>query len=199
MTAYKPGGTEIEVYAKILSSTDGERFEDKDWTLLTQLTSASAFSDSLNDTDYREFEFTFPKSPPSTRIVGVATTYSNNTIDGVDTNFSTSLSVGDLIKVVKSNTETDYDLVPVLSIANNTQLQTASSISFGGTGNVIEVVTQPKAAFKYTRNGYVVRYFDSDRAAHDQYKYMAIKAVLKSPYNYLVPTINDIRAIAIST
>ena len=116
----------------------------------------------------------------------------------MDTTFSTTVVAGDLVKIVKSNTETDYDLLPVVSVANNTSLTVTSNTSFSGTGNTIELVTQKKAAFKYTRNSYVVRYHDSNNAAFDTYKYMAVKIVLLSPYNYLVPALNDVRVLAVS-
>ena len=198
LTAYKPSATAIDVYAKVLNSTDGEEFNNKDWTLLEQTTSASVFSDSLNETDYREFEFTFPKTPPSTALAGVATTYSNTTITGVDSTFTSTLAAGDLIKIVKSNTLTDYDIRPVASVGNNTTVTVSSNVSFTGTGMIIEKVTQPKAAFKYTRNDYIVRYHDTNNATFDTYKYMAIKIVLRSPREYLVPIINDVRALAVS-
>jgi hypothetical protein len=198
LTAFKPTGTSVDVYAKILNFTDGAKFEDNDWTLLKQVTSASLYSDSLNEDDYREFEFTFPKTPPSTELAGVATAYSNTTITGVDTTFTSTLVANDLIKIVKSNTETDYDILPVVSVGNNTTLTVSSNVSFTGTGNKIEKVTQQKAAFKYTRNNYIVRYHDKNDAAYDTYKYMAIKIVLKSPYNYLVPILNDLRVLAVS-
>jgi hypothetical protein len=198
LTAYKPSATAIDVYAKVLNFTDGEQFEDKDWTLLEQTTAASVFSDSLNETDYREFEYTFPKAPPSQVLAGVATTYSNTTITGVDTTFTSTLVAGDLIKIVKSNTLTDYDIRPVVSVANDTSISVSSNVSFTGTGMIIEKVTQPKAAFKYTRNDYIVRYHDTNNATYDTYKYMAIKIVLRSPFEYLVPIINDVRALAVS-
>lgn len=198
ITAYKPNGTTIQVYSKILNFTDGSAFEDKDWTLMDQVTSGSVFSDSLNEEDYREYEYTFPKTPPSTLLSGVATTYSNTTVTGVDTTFTTTVAAGDLIKIVKSNTLTDYDLLPVVSVANNTTLTVTSNTSFTGTGNTIELVTQKKAAFKYTRNNYIVRYHDSNNGAFDTYKYMAVKIVLLSPYNYLVPALNDVRVLAVS-
>ena len=166
---------------------------------MTQVTSSSVFSDSLNEQDFREYEFTFPKTPPSTLLAGVVTTNSNTTITGVDTTFSSTIIAGDLIKIVKSNTETDYDLIPVTAVANNTSLTVATNVSFSGTGNTIELVTQKKAAFKYTRNNYIVRYHDSTNAAFDTYKYIAVKIVLLSPFNYLVPTLNDIRVLAVST
>ena len=198
VTAYKPTGTFIDVYTKILNSADGEGFNDKDWTLLNQISSASVYSSSLNEEDYREFEYGLPLTPPSTKLAGVVTAYSNTTINGSGTDFSATLQQGDLVKIVKSNTLTDYDIIPVASVNSPTQITLSASVSFTGTGNDIELVTQKQAAFKYTRNNYITRYHDSTNGAHDTYKYMAIKIVLRSPSTYLTPTLRDVRAIALS-
>ena len=198
ITAYKPSGTNVDVYAKILGSTDGDTFDNKDWTLLEQTTSPSVFSDSLDDQDYREFEYTFPRSAPAAKITGYASTNSNTTLTGVDSLFGTDIVAGDLIKVVRTSSTLDYDIVRVASVANTTSLTTSSALSFTATGCTVEKVSQPKAAFKYCRNNNVVRYHDGAGAAYDAYKYLAIKVVLRSPYNYLVPTINDVRALAVS-
>lgn len=198
VTAYKPTGTFIDVYVKLLNSSDGEGFNDKDWTLLNQLTSFSLFSSSLDEEDYREFEYGLPLTPPATKLAGVVTAYSNTTIAGSGTTFNTTLQSGDLVKIVKSNSLTDYDIIPVVSVDSPTQITLAASVSFTGSGNDIEKVTQNKAAFKYTRNSYISRYHDSTNGAHDTFKYMAIKIVLRSPLTYLAPTIRDLRAIALS-
>jgi hypothetical protein len=52
LTAYRPKEALIYVYVKMLSVSDPETFEDKGWTLLTQLGNANFVS--LNSTDYRE-------------------------------------------------------------------------------------------------------------------------------------------------
>jgi len=59
VSAYKPSGTGVHVYAKIHNAEDGQSFEDKDYTLLTQLTSSNTISDSVDTTDFKEFEFGF--------------------------------------------------------------------------------------------------------------------------------------------
>ena len=199
ITAYKPSSTSVDVYAKILNYTDGESFSDKDWTLLEQVTSASLYSDSLNEEDFREFEFTFPSTPPSTKMIGSVTAAANTTIAGFDTTFSVDLAVGDLIKVVRTSTTADYDLVRVASIASNTSLTTTTGLSFSSTGCTIERVDQPRAAYKYCRNNNIVRYHDDTGASYDTYKYLALKVVLRSPYSYTVPVLGDVRALAVST
>ena len=55
LTAYKPIGSGIHVYAKYLSASDPESFEDKKWQKLTQVGSANFVSENRND--YRELIF----------------------------------------------------------------------------------------------------------------------------------------------
>jgi hypothetical protein len=59
VTAYKPVGTDVKVYARIHNPEDAEGIELKDFTPLTQLTSANTYSDSVDAEDYKEFEFGF--------------------------------------------------------------------------------------------------------------------------------------------
>lgn len=55
ITAYKPLGTEIHLYYKVKNLADQEPFNDKPWTLMTQKTSPTLFSDDLGD--YIEYEY----------------------------------------------------------------------------------------------------------------------------------------------
>jgi len=55
MTAYKPLGSQIYVYAKYLSSADADTFDQKEWQLLAQLGNANFVS--ANENDYRELTF----------------------------------------------------------------------------------------------------------------------------------------------
>ena len=59
LTAYKPSGAGIEVYARVHNPEDGESFNNKDFTPLTQITASNTFSDSVDRTDFKEFEFGF--------------------------------------------------------------------------------------------------------------------------------------------
>jgi hypothetical protein len=55
LTAYRPKESQILVYVKMLSISDPDTFEDKGWTLLTQLGGANFVSSNSND--YRELLF----------------------------------------------------------------------------------------------------------------------------------------------
>lgn len=56
LTAYRPPGTNIYVYYKILSSSDPDKFDDKNYQLMTELTGTNNFA-STNTFDYRELTF----------------------------------------------------------------------------------------------------------------------------------------------
>ena len=55
LTAFKPQGTNIHVYFKVLSASDPDQFDDKNWTLMTQVGNDNFVS--INDVDYRELLF----------------------------------------------------------------------------------------------------------------------------------------------
>jgi hypothetical protein len=56
LTAYKPTGSNIHVYYKVLSGSDPGIFDDKNYQLMTQLGNANFVS--TNKRDYRELSFT---------------------------------------------------------------------------------------------------------------------------------------------
>ena len=197
ITAYKPTSSNILVYAKILSSDDNQSFNDRDWTLLQQVTEANLYSDSLDESNYIEYEYGFKLTPPSSSLVGVITSSSNTTLTGSGSTFSSSLVANDVIKVVQSNTLTGYDIAVVDAVANNTSLTLKANTSFSGIAS-IEKVTQPGAAFKYNRESNVVTYLDSNRGRHSLYKTYAIKVVLVSSSSKYVPILKDVRALAVS-
>jgi hypothetical protein len=55
LTAYKPTGADINVYYKILSGSDSDVFDNKNYQLMTQLGNANFVS--TNKKDYRELSF----------------------------------------------------------------------------------------------------------------------------------------------
>jgi len=64
LNAFKPHGTDIKVYAKILNAEDTD-FESKDFTLLKQNTALSRFSEGFDGSDIRESEYTFESDDAS--------------------------------------------------------------------------------------------------------------------------------------
>ena len=100
-TAYKPFGTRVDVYYKILNRNDTQNFEDGNWQLMTQLSNNNVYSQSKND--YIEFEYA-----PGTL------NKADNFISYTSTNGQTYNSFSQFaIKVVLSSS--DSTIVPVLT------------------------------------------------------------------------------------
>jgi hypothetical protein len=59
LSSYKPAGSEIKVYAKLLNAEDIDNFETKSWFELEPKTT-NVFSNNRNEKDYREFEYNIP-------------------------------------------------------------------------------------------------------------------------------------------
>jgi len=60
VTGYRPSGTTIEVYAKILNASDGTPFSEAQYIKLDQVTSTLLTSSSLDPLDFKEFEYKIP-------------------------------------------------------------------------------------------------------------------------------------------
>lgn len=198
ITAYKPEGTEIKVYAKILNSADSDEFNEKAWSELRQITADSLVSSTSDQEDFKEYEYGFKFSPATTRLTGTIDTYGNTTVEGFSTSFTSDLTANDIVKIVYSASETDYDIIPVSSITDANTLVLTANASQTASGAYIEKVTIPEEAFKNARNENIVRYYDENRATYDTYKYLAIKIVMLSDTEYVVPFVDDVRCIACS-
>lgn len=199
INAYRPSGTDVEVYAKILNSSDNESFDDKDWSKLVMVTNSSKYSSSNDERDIHEYEFTFKSTPSTTALVGtVSVNATSANVTGTGTTFSVDFAVGDVIKINYATGNTD--IIPITTIGSNTSMQLASTPSVAAPTSSVtyEKVINKKEAFKYNKNSNIVRYFGSTGAVYDSYKFMAIKIVLKAVNEHTVPVVDDVRAIAVS-
>ena len=61
LTAYRPAGTSIEVYAKLLSESDSDPLDQKPWTLFSSEAS-NPISQNTNRFDFKEYAFNLPTS-----------------------------------------------------------------------------------------------------------------------------------------
>lgn len=93
LTAYKPSGSNIHVYYKVLSGSDPEVFDDKNYQLMGQLGNSNFVS--TNENDYRELVF----APGSTDLANNAVTYTSGS-----TAYNTFKTFS--IKVVMSGSDT---------------------------------------------------------------------------------------------
>lgn len=60
LTASKPAGTEIYVYAKVQGSEDSESFDDKYWSLMEQVTDSSSVSSKADPNSFLEYRYRLP-------------------------------------------------------------------------------------------------------------------------------------------
>jgi hypothetical protein len=77
ITAYKPLGTEIYLYYKVKNLADPEPFENKSWTLMTQKTPSTLFSDDVSDF----IEYEYRGSSSSSETESISYTSGNATYD----------------------------------------------------------------------------------------------------------------------
>jgi len=69
LTAYRPAGTNLQVYFKALNAADTSDFDTKIWTKMTFAEGANTFGSTSNPNDTREYKFTLPTSAPVTNAV----------------------------------------------------------------------------------------------------------------------------------
>ena len=123
MTSYRPPGTNIEVYAKILNSADPEVFEDKDWSIL-QIDQPDTYTDLINQDDTREYKYTFLPNPPSFPRPGAVTTNSiSTTVKASGAAFMINSGAGDVIKLFANGSANSFS---VHKIVNNYVLATGT-------------------------------------------------------------------------
>jgi hypothetical protein len=201
LTAYKPLGTNLIVYAKVLESTDAEKFEDKDWSILEQVGGVGLYSDAQNQNDYKEFQYSFPRNPitiPSFELVT-----SNNTANIVSTNSDTrwqqNFKTGQLVTMYSDVYGTNFEVNQIANVNSNTSITLANPVTLANTSSaIIASMPYPYSAFKNSNNGNIVRYYTADGSPHDSFKRFAIKIVFTAQNDYLVPKVRDMRALALS-
>lgn len=197
LSAYKPLGTYINVYGKFLGASDPETFDSKDWTLLTQITSNTLYSDSVNLSDVKEYQFTVPSSPPTVAKTGILSVTSGaNTVTGTGTTFTVDSPVGSLVKVYQDSTYTTFNIVKVTAVSSDTSLSVDTNFTFTGLGCNYQVVTTPKTAYLNGNNSGLIRYYGSTGVAYDNFITYAIKIDLASDYSYLAPRVLNVRSVA---
>jgi hypothetical protein len=205
MTAYRPGDTDIKVYAKFRNEEDAESFDDKVWSVLEYSNdSDTKYSSPTDVNDFIEYEFNMPSSNSVAQgafantgvdtynalagTISIANT--SQTITGTGTAFKTNFVVGDTIKIVSSN----YTAIrTITNIASDTSLTVDKGMS--------DLTASNSAAIYYVfsspGNDGIVEYRNSANSRFIGYKEVALKIVLLSSNAAKVPRLNDVRAICL--
>lgn len=212
INAYKPQGTSIKVYARMLSKSDTEAFDDKDWTeLVIKSGNESAISSLTNKNDIFEFSYGLPSTPSTVSVISgsAQATLNSANVAGVQTTWSTSLANNDLIKMYDPLFPANYIVCSVSNVVNNTLMIVDTLITDtnldNGNLNVelvgrpgVNQLGRPHSVFINNQNSYVCRYYNSSMSKFDTFNSFAIKMVLLSENPSVIPEIVNIRAVGVS-
>lgn len=202
-TVYKPANTDILMYARIYKNEDPDAFDDKNWTLLELKNGKGLQSSSADPLNYVELEYGFYQVPPDrTRITGsIAITTGSNVVTGSGTNFTSALSVGDLVYLYQPLFRENHFVAAVTAVTNTTSFvmdTNTSNTSLLAEGMKIEKITYPEQAFNNALNNNLVRYYNSTKSKFDGYETLALKAVLLSDSPHRIPRIDDWKGTGVS-
>ena len=203
LNAYRPNGTDLKVFAKIYNNLDLDAFDDKDWTLLEQKSSAvNAFSKNKND--IIEYSFGFAQYPNTefTSNGYVSTVIDQSNVVGTSTTFTTDYAADDLVKIYPVLFPNNYIVAVVNNVTNNTLLTLKSNISntsITGSGLKIDKLEYKYQAFNDITTDNVVRYYSSSMSEFDKFNSFKLKIVFLTNNNYSIPFVDSMRAVAVST
>jgi len=203
VSAYRPTGTDVQVFAKVQHASDSDEFANKKWSLLTNLGN-DVYSSTANEFDVIEYEYDIPSSPNTTELVGVGTTVnatatisvSGNT-PGFSNGTANQVGTGTLLKIVNASSDTDYQISRVASV-NTSVILLDQVVNFTRSGARLEILDDDHGVFKDPQNNYIATYFDPNGVKYDEYKNFAIKIVMTSSSSNIIPKVNDYRALALS-
>jgi hypothetical protein len=142
LTAYRPSGTDVKVYARIHNSNDPEAFDDKDWSLLELIDGIDVFSSKDNDSDYKEYTYNFVQFPNTeitlegtatitkgqNYIIGSGTSFGNN-LTGANTTFNSNTNINATANFIRLSFQpfSNGEQLTYYSAANKTALSGLSN------------------------------------------------------------------------
>jgi hypothetical protein len=206
LTAYKPAGSNILVYYKILAAEDNDTMADVRWIPMELnedqgFTAASRYSSSENKDDFLELTYDIPLFPtglsgtvyepvgiPLSGVVSAAG--GSNTVTGSSTSFNTQLVAGNVIRI-----DTLSGTFRVHSIANSTSMTLTSQPASANSKSAFRVNAVNQSGANNSTG--IIEYRNSARAAYSKFKYFAIKIVLTNSTSTNPPRVKDMRAIAL--
>ena len=207
VNAYKPQGTDVKVYAKVLNQADEIEFADGVWSELQKVKNKDKVSSSQNRRDVIEYSYEFKDAPSATIQTGsIAFTNGSPTITGTGTLFDSEFAAGDLVKIDNPpfDANTNYQISMVSSVASNTSLTLADNVAIGTElqGRQISKVdsSDKNQVFRDPQNDtqFIATYYNTNNEKFEGYKYLAIKIVLTSDSKAKTPYCKDFRALAVS-
>jgi len=199
--AYRPAGTTIKTYVRFLNSQDIETLEIKNWTELTANTNANSFSSAIDSSDYLQIQYDVPFQPLGTLQSGTFTTTSSNAlITGTSGTVNTNIAVGSVVRVYSPLLANSYfiDTVQASNTTTFTVTNAVSNAQMVASGLLVDVVTRKNDGYLDVQQQNVLTYYNSSLAKFKGFDRFAVKIVLLSENGFVIPRVDDVRAVAVS-
>jgi hypothetical protein len=205
-TLWRPSGTNVKYYLKAHNSADEESFDDKYWTELEvkDFTLEKEFSSLDNPSDLVEYTLGLKPYPEiNTPYDGTVTVTGTTVTSSGPLDLSTTgLDTGSIVVLYDEEfPETTYIVSRVTStpIAGSFSISdNISNVSITSAVLRIANTSKPYEVFSDAQNGGFARYFTETGDDFLTYNSMSVKAVLLSNTSFVIPHVEDIRAIGVS-
>lgn len=202
MTAYRPAGTDVKVYARVHNSADPEAADDKAWSPLEYKENGARFSSTVDSNDFVEYELGLPQyAETANALPGTFTTANADPVivaQGVLAN--SYVATNDVVKIYNPLIPQNY-IVAVVAAANTSTITLGRGIANNnlvGTGFKVDRLKYYNVAFNNQTNDNVARYYSSSLVEYDKFDSMQIKIVLLADTTYKVPKVGQIQVIGVS-
>ncbi len=199
ITAYRPSGTEIRLYAKIHNSQDKETFDDKFWSPLELKDNIDKFSGS-DKNDLIEYTYGLPDFPEVlTNLSGTFfTTLGSDTIT-TSIDQSSIVNVGDLIKLYDPIIAENHEEYRIQSLTSSTIVLNKPMSNVNLVGNMsVDKLKYKNVAWNNIANDSIARYINTAGVEFDTFNTMQIKIVYLSDNSYITPETEQIQVIGVS-
>lgn len=199
--AYRPVGTNIKTYVRFFNSQDIETIEVKNWTELTANTNANSYSSPINSSDYLQIQYDVPFQPAGTLQTGTFSTASGNAvITGTSGTVNTNITVGSVVRVYSPLFANSYfiDTVQASNTTTFTVTNAVSNTQMVGSGFLVDVVTRKNDGYLDVQQQNILTYYNSSLAKFKGFNRFALKIVLLSENGYVIPRVDDVRAVAVT-
>jgi len=208
ITAYRPAGTEIRLYAKLHNTGDVETFDSKSWSPLVLEQNSNKYSTDGNENDMIEYSYKLPQYSEVLQNLGETHLAEfGNAVIATSASLVANLQEGDVVRLYKpSFSDTNHEVMVVLAsnsttITLNKQVRNTNIVNGLGQPRVsvgIEKLKYKNIAFNNIANDNVSRYYTTSRNEFDTFNTMQIKIVLLSDSTYKIPKVEQLQAIGVS-
>ena len=202
VTAYRPFGTEIRVYAKLQNSSDPEAFDDKAWTPLILKDNNDKYSREGDESHVIMYNYGLSQYPAIKDSITVDLTVDPaNTYVATASDVSSNVAAGDLVRLYDPMIPQNHEVFKVLSV-NSTSIglnKLVTNINIP-TNPGLDTLKYKTIAFNNIANDNVVRYYTtSTNQEIDNFNTMQIKIVMLSNSTYLIPKVEQLSVLGVST